>query len=505
MPKTDIVLVKTNNQKKLFQVLSKDFSGKEPPLWLILIAAYLRGKGFSVAVLDAEAENLDPHETLDRIKAVDPLLISIIVSGTNPSASTINMPGARLLLNELKQSMPQTASVLAGLHPSALPRQTLEEEPVDFVVQGEGFSTHAELLQALKSGQTKSDTLEIKGLWYHKDGQVVSNPRAENIHDLGQLPMPAWDLLPMEKYRAHNWHCFDHIHARNPYAVLYTSLGCPFRCSFCCINAIFGQPGIRYRPPEKVIEEIDFLVDKYNIKNIKVLDEMFIMKWPHVEAICDLIIERGYDLNFWAYGRVDTVKPYMLEKLKRAGFNWIAYGFESGSKRVRDGVTKGRFETEQMKEIVKMTHAAGIQIVANFIFGLPDDDMASMRETLDLAGELNCAYANLYCAMAYPGSQLYQEAIDQKIRLPKSWSAYSQFSVDCLPLPTKHLSSGQVLKFRDQAFGEYHTSPAYLDMIKEKFGEATLQNIKDMCAMTLQRNNYDHVDGKRFHCSVDDG
>ncbi|OGX53175.1 MAG: B12-binding domain-containing radical SAM protein [Omnitrophica WOR_2 bacterium RIFOXYA12_FULL_38_10] len=496
--KTDIVLVKANNQKKIFQDLSKDLSGKEPPLWIILTAAFLREKGFTVSVIDAEAENLDVKETVKRAMAFDPLLVSVIVSGTNPSASTINMPSARDVLAGFRDAAPQVIRAIGGLHPSALPERTLREEPADFLFKGEGFRAHAELLDELKSGKSRADDFSIKGLWQNKSGNIVPNPDDPNIEDLGELPMAAWDLLPMDRYRAHNWHCFGHIEERNPYAVIYTSLGCPFRCGFCCINAIFGGPGIRYRPPVKVIEEVDYLVKNYGVKNIKVLDELFAMNWRHVEEICDGLIELGHELNLWVYGRVDTVKPFMLEKMKKAGINWIAYGFEAGSKKVRDGVSKGRFDQDQIKEIVKMTHKAGINIVANFIFGLPDDDKETMQETLDLAKELNCAYANLYCAMAYPGSQLYNDAVEQGLALPKDWSAYSQFSVDSLPLPTKHLSSGEVLKFRDLAFDDYHADPKYLNMIKEKFGEKTLENITTMCSVKLKRNNYEYNDNQYF-------
>ena len=495
---TDIVLVKVNNQKKIFQDLSKDFSGKEPPLWLILLAAYLKEQGYSVGVLDAEAENLDMKETIERVKLYNPLLVSVVVSGTNPSASTINMPGASQFLREIKENSPGIYTVICGLHPSALPEQTLREVEVDFLIEGEGFTTHRDLLIVLNAGKTRDDDLKVLGLWYLQNNQVISNERPENIQDLGSLPMPAWDLLPMNKYRAHNWHCFGHIQERNPYAVVYTSLGCPYACHFCCINALFGKPGIRYRSPMKVVEEIGYLVQKHKVKNIKILDELFIMNWDHVEDICDRIISAKYDLNIWAYGRIDTVKEHMLKTLKQAGVNWIAYGIESGSKKVREGVIKGRFDQDKIKEVVQMTHDAGINIVANFIFGLPDDDRETMQETLDLAKELNCAYANLYCTMAYPGSKLYEDALNQGIKLPHSWSAYSQFSKDTLPLPTKYLSSGEVLKFRDEAFDNYHADPKYLSMIEEKFGVESLENVKKMCALRLERNNYDYDDGIRF-------
>jgi len=499
----DVVLVKVNNRKRVFQSLEKDFSGVEPPLWMILTASFLREKGFSVSVIDAAAENLDQQETIDRVAETKPLLVSVIVSGTNPSASTINMTGAGEFIRSLKEQNPDLSVAIGGLHPSALPERTMREEAADFLFEGEGFYAHEGLVKAFKEGKDRRDRVEIKGLWQKVGEEILSNEREENVQDLGTLPMPAWDLLPMEKYRAHNWHCFDHLKDRTPYAVIYTSLGCPFKCSFCCINAIFGGPGIRYRPPAKVLEEIDYLVENYGVKNIKILDELFAMKWDHVEEICDKLIERDYGLNIWAYGRIDTVKEHMLEKMKKAGVNWLAYGIEAGSKKVRDGVSKGRFEKDQVKEIVKKTHESGIHIVSNFIFGLPDDDFETMQETLDLAKELNCAYANLYCAMAYPGSQLYDDAVEQKIPLPEKWNSYSQFSVDSLPLPTKHLSGGQVLKFRDQAFDDYYADPRYLSMIEKNFGQQAVEHVKEMCSISLERNNYDHNDNVFLKSSVE--
>ncbi len=500
---TDIVLVKANNQKKIYQHLSRDFTGLEPPLWIILTAAFLREQGFQVQVIDAEVENLNAQETVQKALSYQPLLVTAIVSGTNPSASTMNMPGASEFFKEIKRVQPQCPTAISGLHPSSLPEQTMQDEVMDFLCEGEGFSTYAELINQLKSGRSLGEDFPIDGLWYRKGDQVVSNPRAANIPDLGALPMAAWDLLPMSKYRAHNWHAFDDVDKRQPYAVIYTSLGCPFHCSFCCINSIFGGPGIRYRSPEKVVEEVDYLVKNFGVRHIKILDEMFALKISHVEELCDRLIALGHDLNFWVYGRIDTVKEHMLHKMKQAGINWIAYGIEAGSKKVREGVSKGRFDQEQIKRVVEMTHAAGIHIVGNYIFGLPDDDMETMQETLDLAKDLNCAYGNFYCAMAYPGSHLYDEAIAQGIPLPETWSGYSQFGEDTLPLPTKYLASGDVLRFRDRAFQEYHTSPEYLNMIEEKFGSKTVEHIKQMCAMKLKRKHYDDTEGIHFHREID--
>ncbi len=484
MPDTDIVLVKPGSQKQLYGELSAfELTALEPPLWAALLAAYLRKLGYGVVLIDAEVEGLTYEQTAARIKDAKPRLAAVVVSGTNPSASTANMTGAGAILEHLSAISPNTPTLLMGLHPSALPERTVREEKVDFVCQGEGFYTLPPLLDTLKK---KGADFKIPGLWYKKDGQVVSNLRPQLYPDLAELPMPAWDLLPLNKYRAHNWHCFDHINQRQPYVAIYTSLGCPFKCSFCCINALFGKPGIRYRSPQNVIDEIDFLVTHYGLKNIKIIDEMFALKEARVVELCDLIVERRYDLNLWAYARVNTVTQRMLAKMKAAGINWVAYGFESASERVLKDAVKG-YQAGAVDKVVKMTYDQGLHICANFIFGLPEDDFDSMHETLKLMLDINAEWANIYSAMAYPGSRLYDLAVANNWPLPETWQGYSQYAFESLPLPTKYLSGGQVLAFRDYAFEVYYHSPRYLEMIGRKFGQDTAKHIKEMSAKKLPR------------------
>ncbi len=484
MDKLDIVLIKPGSQKQLYGELSHfRLTAIEPPLWASLLAAYLRQKGYSVLLLDAEVENWSHPETAEKLSEIDPLLAAIVVSGTNPSASTMNMTGAGAILASLAEQAPQIKTLLMGLHPSALPESTLLEEKVDFVCQGEGFHTLPSLIDALKA---KQDHFPIPGLWYKRDGKAVPNHPAALVDNLDALPMPAWDLLSMKRYRAHNWHCFGNITAREPYSVIYTSLGCPFRCSFCCINTLFGKRGIRYRSPEIVIEEIDYLVNECNVRNIKILDEMFVLKESHVTRLCDLIIERGHDLNIWAYARVNTVNEKMLHKMKQAGINWVAYGFESGSDKVLEGVSKG-YDLRMLEDVVKSTYDSGLYICANFIFGLPDDDLSSMQKTLDLALEINAEWANLYSAMAYPGSELYSQALNQGWPLPETWQGYSQYAYETLPIPTKYLRGQEVLRFRDHAFHVYYNDSKYLNKIAREFGSETAQHIRGMASHKLPR------------------
>lgn len=486
--KLDILLIKPGSQRELYGELSENsLTAIEPPLWIGLIATFLRKRGCSVKVIDAEAERLSPSQVVDRIDEIRPSLVGIIVSGTNPSASTMNMVGTSAILTKIAERHVPVKTLVGGLHPSALPKRTMEEEKTDFVCEGEGFYTVAGLLKVLKEDSGQKE-FNIKGLWYRKDGGIIANKRAPLVEDLdGELPYVSWDLLPMDKYRAHNWHCFQEPgQKRQPYAVIYTSLGCPFKCYFCCINAIFGGPGIRYRSPEKVIEEIDMLVTTYGVKNIKIIDEMFVLNEKHVLGICDLIIQRGYKLNIWAYGRINTVNEKLLRRLKEAGFNWIGYGIESGSNRVLKSVTKG-ITVEKTKQVIKLTKDIGINVCGNFIFGLPEDDLQSMQDTLHLAVELNCEFLNVYCATAYPGSPLYEEAVKNGWKLPEAWEDYSPYSYGHLPLRTKYLTGVEVLNFRDNAYVTYYKSERYKIMIKEKFGEEVLESIRKTLTKRLKR------------------
>lgn len=482
--KIDILIIKPGSQKQIYGELSSfNLTAIEPPFWAALLVGYLRSIGYSALIYDAEVEEWSYQETAEKIKEVNPVLAMISVSGSNPSASTMNMTGAGNILKHLREIAPDIKTVLHGLHSSALPERTLSEEAVDFVCQGEGFYTLPHLIDTVKNG---SDNFQIAGLWFRQKEKICSNPRAPLFRKLDKLPMPAWDLLPMKKYRAHNWHCLDDIHLRQPYGVIYTSLGCPFNCTFCCINAIFGKPGIRYRSPQNVIDEIDYLVQNFGIRNIKIIDELFGMNESRVAEICDLISERQYDLNIWAYARVDTITPLMLNKMKQAGINWLAYGFESGSKKVLQGVRKS-YGTDQIADSVRKTYDEGINIIANFMFGLPDDDYLTMQETLSLALEINAEWANFYTTMAYPGSKLYDEAMKKGWRLPEGWNGYSQYAYETLPLPTNHLTAAEVLTYRDYAFDVYFQNPRYLHKISNSFGSAALQHVREMTGYKLDR------------------
>lgn len=241
--------------------------------------------------------------------------------------------------------------------------------------------------------------------------------------------------------------------------------------------------------PENVVEEMLYLNEHFGIRNIKIADEMFVLNKQHVLGICKEIERHQLSgrLNIWAYARVDTVTFDLLGPMAAAGFRWLALGIESASEHVRDGAKKGGFGQEDILKTVSLIQSYGINVIGNYIFGLPDDTDDTMHQTLALAKEARCEFANFYTAMAYPGSALYAQASEKGIALPDSWSGYSQHSYDCQPLPTDELTSAEVLAFRDYAFQNYFADASYLNLIERRFGQNVVEHIGKMRSKPLPR------------------
>ncbi len=494
MPQLDILFIHPNAAGEIYQDLSKEFSAIEPPIWAGMLASHCLKHGFSAELLDCEAIPLDSGEAAQIITKLNPRVACFVVYGQQPSASSQNMQGAVALAECLKKTCPEIKILFVGGHVSALPREVMERHPcVDMVCQNEGVYTISNLLRT-----NLEDHLDrVKGLGYRVQGQIVLNSPSPIVDkkDLPlQLPGIAWDKLPMDRYRTALWHSLPNNSQRKPFAALYTSLGCPMKCSFCMINIINRQDNeysdgsavFRYWEPDFIIKEFDYFA-QMGIKNVKIADELFVLNANHFMRLCELIIERRYDFNIWCYSRIDTVKEKYLETLKKVGVNFLALGIESGNTRVRKDVTKGRFEDVDIRDIVQKIRAAGINVAANYIFGLPEDDYETMQGTLDLALELNTEMANFYSAMAYPGSPLYGIAKNEGWRLPATYAGFSQHSYHTQPLPTKYLTAEQVLEFRDEAWLKYHTNPGFLELLRSKFGQVAVEETLKSTHIKLKR------------------
>lgn len=484
----DLLLVRPNDKKNVYSTVS-EFSAIEPPFWAASIASYARENGIHVDILDAEVDNLAPEEVVQNIRQKEPGLIGLIITGNNLSASTWKMHGAGVLAKAIKDAGVITPIFMWGLHVSALPEKTMQEEQTDYVIKGEGLRSIVQLTKLVINQEGDAD--HILGLYYRReDGTIAGNPKIALEESLDQMPMQAFDLLCMDKYIPHNWQRFGETkETPKGYGVVATTLGCPFQCTYCAISALFGTRKVRYHSVDRVIKEIEILVKQYGIHYIKILDENFVLNKAYVSEICDRLIQKNFDLNIWAYARVDTLDEDILKKLRQANVKWLCLGIESADENSMEDVQKAQYGNEQTRKIIKMIKAANINILANVMYGLPKENMESMKKTLAFAKELNCEWINMYSTMAFPGSQLYKECVKAGGKdLPESWLGYSELSYEAKPLPTKYLTSKQVLAFRDYAFEAFFDrNDAYFDMIEKKFGTETLTRIKKMLGRKLKR------------------
>jgi anaerobic magnesium-protoporphyrin IX monomethyl ester cyclase len=502
MSKLDILFVEPNSSQEAYQELSHTFSAIETPTWSLLLAQSCRAKGYSVAILDCVAERLTAGESAMRIKDLNPRLVCFVVYGQNPNSGTVNMSGAYKVASLLRENFPHLKIGFVGSHTSALPREVLSQPFVDFVFIGDGVYAIQNLL---KSNLT--DYLDkVNGVgWKSYDGTIQLNkPEIVVPHDRMDIDLPgyAWDLLPyrnkpLDLYRSHFWHSEFNYEKRTPFASIYTSFGCQFKCDFCMISQINRQTFdedysgekrnfMRYWSGDVILKEFEKLA-KMGVKTLRISDEMFFLNKKHFEPIIQGLVERDYGFNMWAYSRVDTVQPKFLESFKKAGINWLALGVEAANQEIRYEISKGTFKNINIKDVTKTVHDAGLNIISNYIFGFPDDTIDTMQQTLDLALELNTETVNMYPCQALPGSALYLQAKKNGWELPKTPEGFAFLSYESLPLPTKHLTSAQVLAFRDKAWATYFTSPKYLELVEQKFGLNQRKNVEDMAKVKLKR------------------
>ena len=504
----DVLFITPNSAKKVYQDLSNKLSAIETPTWSLLLAESCRSKGGNVAIMDCLAENLSHEDAYQRIKNLNPKLICFVVYGQNVNAGTTNMVGAVELSKFLKDKNIGIPISYIGSYVQALPKKVLlDEKSIDFIFINEGvYSLH----KIIKMKEINNSNIEdIPGIFFRNDkGEIVPTepigvvPTEKMDQD---LPGYAWDLLPykekpLDLYRSPLWHSEYQEEFRSPYAAIQTSLGCQFKCSFCMINIVnknnndelgvaSNYSGMRFWSTNFIIKEFKKLFE-LGVYTIKITDEMFLLNPKYYIPLCEALAEYNKEdkLKMWAYSRIDTVKrPEILDKVRKAGIKWLCLGIESGRKDIRLEVSKGKFEDVDVTKIVKQVEASDINVLANYIYGLPGETRESIEHTYKLSEELNTLGWNTYAAMALPGSQLYSDALKNNIPLPEKYEEFSFHSYSTKPLPTEHMEAHEILKLRDEKFIQYFTNSKFLEKIEKKFGINAVKNIQDMVKIKLKR------------------
>ena len=503
--KLDCLFVTADSSLDAYQSLSKKYSAIEPPTWSLLLAESCRSVGYNVGILDCNAEGLNLEESVKRIDIERPKVALFVIYGQNPNAGTTSMIGAERLAKALKKQNNDIHISFVGSHVSALPKEVLELNHVDTVLLNEGVYALRNLLKS----NLKEDLKNIKGIGWKSSGLLILNepekivPQERMDED---LPGYAWDLLPYKKkpldlYRSHVWHANFNEQMRTPYAAIYTSLGCIYGCSFCMINILNRTDNdddvhagdsrmMRFWSVEWVIKQFK-LLEELGVKTVRISDEMFLLNQKYYKPICENLSKFDKKFHIWAYSRIDTVRDSLLGLVKDAGIEWLALGIEAGAQTVRITSSKGSFKDTNVRDICKKIEAYNINIISNFIVGLPNDSYITMLETLELALELNTAMMNVYPCMRLPGSKLFAEAKSAKDDLPQKYQEFAFLSYDSQPSGTEHLSSRDVISFRDYFWKTYFSNPFYLDKVERLFGIKQRNNVEEMASHSLKRKLLD--------------
>jgi anaerobic magnesium-protoporphyrin IX monomethyl ester cyclase len=475
----DLVLATLNPKRQHYAATADELAARAPNIHMGMVAAYLRARGHRVLAIDSELEGLGHAELAARVRALSPRLFGVVCSGANPSSSTMTMTLVDRFFQESWSPTQGIATFLWGPHPTVLPERSLRDTAVDLVVRGEGF----EALEALLAGRDRAEVLGLS--WLDAAGSYRATDDAPLLEDLDAIPSLDFDgdLLP-SRFRAHNWHCFGALDQRSPYAIVWSSLGCPFQCSFCAVNNLFPGPRRqRYRDIGRVVEEIAHLHRHHGVRQIRIFDELFVSRRDRVLRFCELLEARGLEgLNMWCYARVDTVDAQILQRLRAVGMRWISYGFESPSPETLKALRKG-VHPRRADEVIAWTRAADMNICADVMVGLPGEDRAAMERTFAFCLHHDFEWVNIYPFFAYPGTALYRPEHGEG-----GWEAYSLYGRRCRPAGNELLSPAEVLRFRDEAFLRYHGRPAYLDKLARRFGPETRAHVERMVATPLTRD-----------------
>jgi len=419
------------------------FSCTAPNMGLAYLAAVLQKEGYAVDIIDAQALGLGEAGLRESLRRIKPDII-----GSTATTTTI-YDG----LNAIKigrELYPEAFTILGGVHASVLPVETLTECPqLDAVCIGEGEETIVALARAL---ERKECLAKVRGIAYKRDKQIIRTQPRALISDLDSLPLPARNLLPMEKYAS----------GGKPHrtASIVSSRGCPFHCAFCATPYIAGWQ-YRARSAQNIVAEILHIVEEYDMHSFEFVEDLFTMDNKRVTDICDGIIDIGLNVTWSCSARADTVTPELISKMAEGGCRCIFYGIESGCQRVLDLMKKGE-RLQQIADAVRWTEDAGMQTWGFFILGFPGETRQELEMTIQFAGETGLDFAEFFIISAFPGSPLYTVAKKENMLIACNWAdiAYGVPNVRNPEIPPEELQDYLI-----KAYKVFYTSPGVVSRL----------------------------------------
>lgn len=398
-----------------------------PPLGLGYLSSYLKSKGYNTKIIDGLNLSLSNDGIVRFSEDADLVCITCL---SDFFSQVIDL--------SLRLKNRNKIVVIGGAHATALPEFTLKQTQADFVVVGEGEKTLFELVQAIEKHKS---TDGIRGVLSSNNGKIR---KREFLEDLNQLPFPDWSEINPQIYKKAPHGGLVRFF---PVAPIITTRGCPYECTFCASPKLWDR-NIRYRNPENVVEEIEFLKKDFGIREIHFEDDNFTLNRKHITEICELLIKKEIKIS-WACPngvRVDQLDKDLLLLMKRSGCYFLAFGIESANQEILDNVRK-KTKIFDIENVVKMADKLKIVTQGFFIFGLPGETKETISQTIRFAKRIPLDKAQFLLLDILPGSQLWNEL---KETLDLNWNRRSYQEVTWIPdgLKKKDLEKAQSRAFR---------------------------------------------------------
>lgn len=383
------------------------------PLGLGYIVSELLFMGHEVEVLDINALRLTKEEVEEKIRNAHFDVVGV-------GALVTIYKYVKWLAGILKKYHSDKKIIVGGSVATSVPKILLERTEADIACIGEGEETIKDLIISLERG---NDLSLVKGILFKdKSGKVHANETRPLIQNLDSIPFPAWDLFPMETYLknpvgAPNRNKWIDGNAREEVPLsmnLFASRGCPYQCIYCYHD--FMGAGHRIRSADSVIKEIKVLFERYRVKYFHFIDDEFVMRKSFVFEFCEkiktLMKELNIRLTWGCTGRVNLMTEELIVAMVDAGCVSIGYGIESGSQKMLDIMKKG-VTVEEAKQAVRLTQKYLGWADCSFMIGTPGETMETIQETIDFCKELNLTPEVIFFVTPYPGTALYQMALQQ--------------------------------------------------------------------------------------------
>ena len=413
--------------------------------------------GGDVRVLDCRALGLDAQQMVRSIQEINPDLI--YMGDAYQMTETIAIvPHYQHAAQLIKKERPDIHICVGGFYVAANYQRVAEETPeFDFVIAGEPEITFTELCKELS--KPRPDLTSVKGLLYRKDGTIKLNEYRPLMKNLDDLPMPAYDLFPMDKYQG--WSTLKH------YQEIFTSRGCPFGCS-CCIDWVTMDPRgnrdwQRYRTKSaaRVVDELELLEKTYGVKCVHIYDLNFNPRRSRVEEFLKEMQNRKLDIKYCFLGNAHTFvrDRDLLEDLHKTGFISGVFGLEVTDEDALKKMNKG-ITVDEVREVTAQFRKIGIASVITWMIGFPDDDEKVIKSRFHALDEIDPDVSSLQMLLPVPGMPLYEEC-KQYIEEHdlKKWDFHQPV------VRTKHLSREQLGELAAWANQEFYTKKNRIDRV----------------------------------------